>query len=127
MSYVVIAVSVVILQAGALQREATIPGTYHALLVEPAPYQVSLPGGRGLQLAGPLNMAGRVDFSTLLLGYSNERESRNMCLIFQSRFCPTVCFPGPKSLTFPVGGLLILKAKCGQHEGLCLFSPLYPF
>lgn len=31
-----------------------------------------------------------------------------------------VCFPGPKSLTFPVGGLLIVKAECGQHRGLRL-------
>lgn len=59
-------------RAGALQREATTPGSYHVLLVEPARYQVSLPGGR-LQLAGSLNKARRVEFSTFLLGYSNER------------------------------------------------------
>lgn len=60
-------------RASALPRAATTPGAYRALLVEPAPYQVNLPVGWGLQLADPLNRAGRDDFSTLRLGYSNER------------------------------------------------------
>lgn len=62
-------------RASALPRAATTPGAYRTLLllVEPAPYQVSLPVGWGLQLADPLNRPGRDDFSTLRLGYSNER------------------------------------------------------
>lgn len=64
-----------------------------------------------------------------------------MCLIFPSSVWPVclrkvlpasgvhVCFPGPKILTYLVGGLLILKGECGWHRRLWLLdvSPVLAF
>lgn len=73
MSYVVIAVSVVILQGWCSAKGSDHTWGLSCTPGRTCPIPSQLTWAWGLRLAGPLNRGRRVEFSIFLLGYSNER------------------------------------------------------